>query len=462
MAIIVINPYQYAAPIGPSADPYSDYVSLLLHGNGTNGSTTFTDSSSNVHTVTANGDAEISTTQSKFGGASMYFDGSGDYLTLATDSSLDLGAGDFTFELWVYILSQTDDMMVGSSSAYVNVQLFRINTGGNYENLTVYLNSGSVIQIQNSGVTVNSWHHLALTRSGSTVRVFVDGTPVASATNSGSVAVDKIGAFYYQGNLFGSFYVNGYIDDLRVTKGVARYTSNFTPPTAELPDPSDPDFDSVSLLLHGDGTNGSTTFIDSSNNSHTVTPGGDAEISTTQSKFGGASMYFDGDGDYLSIPDDTSLHLGSDDFTFEFWTYLNSTTGDLTNKRTISTDGVQYLYFRVTDGSLLTWITSDGSTWDIAENFGFGNTTLSTGQWYHIALVRNGTEISTYVDGTKSPNTITTSAAIQNGSTYPLVIGADVAYGNYLDGYIDDFRLTQGVARYTSNFTPPTAPFPND
>ena len=237
------------------------------------------------------------------------------------------------------------------------------------------------------------------------------------------------------------------------------YTGVTTSVTTTIDDPY---ADNVSLLLNGNGTNGSTTFTDSSSYGHTVTANGDAGISTTQSKFGGASMYFDGDGDYLSIPDDTSLHLGSDDFTFEFWTYLNSTTGDLTNKRTISTDGVQYLYFRVTDGSLLTWITSDGSTWDIAENFGFGNTTLSTGQWYHIALVRNGTEISTYVDGTKSPNTITTSAAIQNGSTYPLVIGADVAYGNYLDGYIDDFRLTQGVARYTSNFTPPTAPFPND
>ena len=217
------------------SDPNYSSVSLLLNGNGTNGSTTFTDSSSYGHTVTPVGNAQISTTQSKFGGASMYFDGSGDYLTLAEDSSLDLGTGDFTFELWVYILSQTDDMMVGSSSAYANVQLFRINTGGTYEYLTVYLNSGSVIQIQNSGVTVNSWHHLALARSGSTVRVFVDGTLAASATNSGAVAVDKIGAFYYQGNLFGSFYVNGYIDDLRITKGVARYTSNFNPPTEPFP-----------------------------------------------------------------------------------------------------------------------------------------------------------------------------------------------------------------------------------
>ena len=225
---------------------------------------------------------------------------------------------------------------------------------------------------------------------------------------------------------------------------------------------ADPYSDYVSLLLHGNGTNGSTTFTDSSSNAHTVTANGDAEISTTQSKFGGASMYFDGSGDYLSVPDDTSFHLGSDDFTFEFWTYLNSTSSEnFINKRSNPSINAQYLYFRVNSGSLKLWATSNGSSWDIANSFGFGNTALSTGQWYHIALVRNGTEISAYVDGTKSPNTITTSAAIQNGGTNPLLIAGDAAVNNhYVNGYIDDFRITKGIARYTSNFTPPTAPFP--
>jgi hypothetical protein len=152
--------------------------------------------------------------------------------------------------------------------------------------------------------------------------------------------------------------------------------------------------------------------------------------------------------------------LGSDNFTFEFWTYLNSTDGHFINKRVSTGASVQYLYLRLSGGSLILWATSNGSSWDIASNFGFGNTTMSTGQWYHIALVRNGTEISTYVDGTKSPNTITTSAAIHNGSTNPLRIAGDVPYNGYLNGYIDDLRITKGVARYTSNFTPPTAQLP--
>ena len=221
----------------------------------------------------------------------------------------------------------------------------------------------------------------------------------------------------------------------------------------------DPNYSDVSLLLNGNGTNGSTTFKDSSSHNHSITATGNAQISDAQSKFGGSSMYFDGNGDYLSIPDDTSFHLGSDNFTFEFWTYLNSTTGHFINKRV--SNNFQYLYLRLTSGSLILWATSNGSSWDIANNFGFGNTALSTGQWYHIALVRNGTKISAYVDGTESPNTITTSAAIQNGSTNPLRIAGDVPLNGYLNGYIDDFRITKGVARYTSNFTPPTAQLPD-
>jgi len=225
--------------------------------------------------------------------------------------------------------------------------------------------------------------------------------------------------------------------------------------------PTDPDFANVSLLLHGDGTNGSTTIIDSSPTPKTVTAVGNAQISTTQSKFGGASMYLDGSGDYLSIPDDTSLHLGSDNFTFEFWTYLNSTTAPFINKQVPGQTGPRYFYFYLSGGSLSLWATSNGSTWDVSENFAFGNTALSTGQWYHIALVRNGTEIAAYVNGIKSPNTITTSAAINDGNTGPLIIGADILFGAYQNAYIDDLRITKGVARYTSNFTPPTAPFPD-
>ena len=217
----------------------------------------------------------------------------------------------------------------------------------------------------------------------------------------------------------------------------------------------------VSLLLLGNGSNGSTTFYDYSAYNHSVTANGDAQNSTAQKKFGLSSMLFDGNGDYVSIGDDTSFDFGSGDFTIEFWVYLNSVSGNqnFIHKR-ISSDDKNWLFLSVnSSGDLRFWATSNSSTWDIADNFSFGNTALSSGQWYHIALVRNGTEIAAYVDGTKASNTITTSASISAG-TYDVVIGGDSAASWWLNGYIDDLRITKGVARYTSNFTPPTSQLP--
>ncbi len=234
-----------------------------------------------------------------------------------------------------------------------------------------------------------------------------------------------------------------------------RIGSNNVPFTGTKSD--DPNYSSVSLLLNGNGTNGSTTFTDSSSYGHTVTPAGNAQISTTQSKFGGASMYFDGSGDYLSIPSSNSFNFGSGDFTVEFWIYFNNLSGfkNIINKRS-NTSSFQWIWFSTFDNSLVVYITSNGSSWDIASNLNFG--IVTTGQWYHIALVRNGTEIACYVNGTKSANTATTSSSINFGSEN-LLVGGDVSLYQ-TNGYIDDLRITKGVARYTSNFTPPTAQLP--
>ena len=229
MAIIVINPYQYA---GSSGDPYFSNVSILLHGDGTNGSTTFTDSSSNNHTLTVKGDAQISTAQSKFGGSSMYFDGNGDYLTVS-DSSLALGTGEYTIELWVYILSATslEAMASCGTSAGGSWQLRfgSSSVGGRQIDFRV----GTVTRLSTT-ISFNTWHHLAVTRdSSNTGRMFLNGTIEDSSTFTNNHSQDalKIGV-----NRSVSSYFDGYIDDFRITKGVARYTSNFTPPTAPFPD----------------------------------------------------------------------------------------------------------------------------------------------------------------------------------------------------------------------------------
>lgn len=214
-------------------DLYFADVSLLLHMDGSNGSTTFTDSSSNALTVTANGNAQISTAESKFGGASGYFNGTSDSLTF-TDPAL--GTGDFTIEMWLKTNSSVQyAQLVGNETAGNTGFTFLINnnssTGGQ---LAVYLNGTLRVSSSSGDWSDNTWHHVALTRSGSTVTLWGDGTSLGTGTSSASFsgAATMVVA---RNNVYTPRNLVGYIDDLRITKGVARYTSTFTPPTAAFP-----------------------------------------------------------------------------------------------------------------------------------------------------------------------------------------------------------------------------------
>jgi len=211
-----------------ATDPNFSNVSLLLHMDGSDGSTTFTDSSSNALTVTANGNAQISTAQSKFGGSSLRLSASGDFLSLPAVDGLGLN-GDFTVELWLRTLDQTDQIICGADGG-TNHQLFRVNypSAGR---IFFYIGSPSYqMQSASSVINVEQFHHLAFTRSSDTAKAFVDGIEVASITLESAISVQ----FRKIGNLY-SGAVNAHIDEVRVTKGVARYQSAFTPPTAAFP-----------------------------------------------------------------------------------------------------------------------------------------------------------------------------------------------------------------------------------
>ncbi len=177
------------------------------------------------------GNAQISTTQSKFGGSSLYFDGTGDYLipNMGTSDLFAFGTGDFTVEMWVYHAGGTavlyDSRPVATNGNYL--QIF-ISSG----QLGLYVNSSTILQA--GTISTNTWTHLAVSRSGTSLRAFINGTQVGSTvTNSTSFlnAAQRpiIGA---NGNTLSADNYNGYIDDLRVTKGFARYTANFSVPTA--------------------------------------------------------------------------------------------------------------------------------------------------------------------------------------------------------------------------------------
>ena len=282
-----------------SNDPNYSNVSLLLNGNGTNGSTTFTDSSNNSHTVTANGNAQISTTQSKFGGASMYFDGSGDYLSLASSSDFEFSTGDFTVEFWYYHISGNDrGLFANNSGASVGVN-FLVGVGGPFR---IYNGtSANNLYDFSASPTANTWQHLAVVRNSGTLTLYVNGISSGSTNWSGVNAGNT--ATFSVGSAFGNArYANGFIDDLRITKGVARYTANFTPPTAEL-------------YLSTTETQQAPVLTDISLNNNTATLYNG--VGYTSSNLG--YFTFDGTNDYMEIPYDESVNLTDGDFTIDFW-----------------------------------------------------------------------------------------------------------------------------------------------
>lgn len=224
----------------------------------------------------------------------------------------------------------------------------------------------------------------------------------------------------------------------------------------------DPNFSSVSLLLHMNGSNGSTTFTDSSPSPKTITAVGNAQVSTAQSKFGGASLLLDGSGDNLSVPDSDAFYLPGD-FTVECFVYALSWSGNsgyvqLMGQWPVADFAPLIPYFL--NGVPSIAASSNQSSWDIL-NTGTGSA-IPTSTWTHVAWVRSGNKWSVYVDGTERVLSASASGTPYNAAA-ALAIGRSVDGGPQyaFNGYIDELRITKGVARYTANFTAPTAPFPD-
>jgi hypothetical protein len=200
-----------------------DKVSLLLHADGTG--STFVDSSLTPKTVSAVGDATQSATQSKFGGKSAYFDGSGDYLSV-TGSAATFGASDFTVEFYLYYTGTgTQYSIFDTRSSSAGFVIYKATD----DTLRVY--AGSDI-INGGSISASTWNYIALSRSGSSMRLYLNGTQVGStysALDTYSDTLLTIGADFPRNGRF----TQGYIDDLRITKGTAR---TITVPTAAFPD----------------------------------------------------------------------------------------------------------------------------------------------------------------------------------------------------------------------------------
>jgi hypothetical protein len=229
----------------PETDPYFANVVSLLHMDGSDGGTTFTDVTGK--TWTANGNAQIDTAQSKFGGSSGLFDGNGDFLSTADSDAWHFGTGDFTVEFWArFPAANVTYQLIGQSDASatspsLSWMIQRLNT--NVIRGNAVSGSSNVGDITGTTtISVDTWYHIAYQRSVDTFMLFVDGvlqgtasggSPSPSLNNSTTIlSVGRIGLLTGQDT-------NGWIDELRITKGVARYIgspTNFTPRTSAFPD----------------------------------------------------------------------------------------------------------------------------------------------------------------------------------------------------------------------------------
>jgi type II secretory pathway pseudopilin PulG len=215
-----------------------NFTKLLLHADGTGAS--FTDSSASAKTITANGNATQSATQSKFGGKSAYFDGTGDYLSLADSDDWNFGSGNFTVDTWVRFNSFGEgyNTFVAQSTNWSGDDTMRFAVHNATGLIFDVVSGGSyLINLQQNnfnGWSVDTWYHVALVRNGNTWSSYRDGVLIASV--SAAITYPNYTTGFEIGREgTATRYLNGYLDELRVSKGIARWTSNFTPPTAQYP-----------------------------------------------------------------------------------------------------------------------------------------------------------------------------------------------------------------------------------
>jgi len=219
-----------------SGDLYYNNVSLLLHGDGP-GSTDFTDDSPRPKVFTNFGNV-ISTTEKKFGTGSIRTDNS--WMTAPMDDDFELGAGDFTIECWYKGISASNYGSIVSKSfdgpAITSAYALHFRETNTTIGLYLGIFNGNVVNSTTSIRNANDWFHIAVTKEANSTRIFINGTQEGSYAGSYTIPTSsggtlKVGRDGYSNN----FRVNGYIDELRITKGVARYTTDFPVPTAPFP-----------------------------------------------------------------------------------------------------------------------------------------------------------------------------------------------------------------------------------
>lgn len=442
---------------------------LLLPFDGADGSTTITDHSPSPKTATLYGNAQLSTAQKKYGASSLLLDGDGDYVTYAASSDFDFGTGDFTIELW-YRSTQTTAYATLFALAWDSGSNWQVMNGESSNQLCAWANAIStsypILTVTNSAVHDGAWHHFAWVRSGNVHTLYFDGVSHATGTSAASIGNSSGVLNIGRDPTYGPRYYSGYIDDLRITKGVARYTADFTPP-GQLVTPAGvtdaaPPFGYATTLVPGRAEilsllyagfkygDAHTTWSFSCEDeegfawatedkgSHFFDPDsalflpyGIANSGTT-SKFGATSIFFPA-GVALMLPSGAGSVAAYTNFTLEFWLNLATVSADTG--------------FLLGSGLSLYATTN-------ALRTGIGDSpTFALATWVHVAICRKANVIRYYLGGSKFADAVSTGAISLTG------FGSNAARGTF---YLDSIGFSNNYAHYDSNdFVPSLTPFFN-
>jgi hypothetical protein len=449
-----------------AADTGNDaYTKLLLHMDGTDDAQLFGD------VAQGNG-----ITPGILGVSAGYFDGTGDYLTIPDSADWDFGSDDFTIDLWINTVDEPGvfGTLIDRWDSSANKRAFSLELTSSYKIGFYYTydgGSGAVESISSdSAVNDGVWHHVAIVRDGDNdLTMYIDGVAQADSDNLaanslyatnielgiGIVAVDHLYPY------------TGYMDEVRISKGVARWTSGFTPSTSNYTSDAN-----TKLLLHMDGGAGSVAFTDSGNTTHTVTANGDAvqvtghvvtangnaKTENTQKKFGVTSGYFNGTGDYLTIPDSVDWTFGTDPFTIDMWIYANTITStDVLVSTYTNTPGEFEIFHNSANKIKCGFHYASAIDYFVEQP-----DTYSINTWTHVAVVReNTTTIKLYIGGVLKDTETVPADMVVNAPAAGLRVGSLDAGGISwpYTGYIDELRISKGIARWISNFSVPTVAY---
>lgn len=442
------NQLMLGATPSTTSDPYFSNVVLLMQGGGTVGGGTqpIVDSSTNNYSFNTNVLPQGSF--APYGESwSVYFKTSTtDYINTASSAVFAFGTGNFTIEGWVNYsgvtaVNQALVCMRAQPTSYSNY--VAINSSG-----YIQWSNGTTWRVATTVTPVNTWTHFAVVRSSGTLTIYING--VASGSFSETINISGNRPCFIGGSDDSAFrdVLNGYLSNIRVNN-TALYTSAFVPSTTPLQAVSG------TVLL----TCQSNQFIDNSPNNFTITQTGSPKIQTA-CPFSNASLptpyysgWFDGTGDYLTFPQNAAFNFSSNSFTIECWVYFNNTTG---TQPVFALDTTSYpaVLIQSESGIIKAYATSASTSWDMLNGTTFGSVTA--GKWYHLALTRSGTTFRTFLNGSLVTTVASTSVPIENQGNAGRVGTSDLA--NYINGCISNFRIVNGTALYTSNFTPSTTP----